>query len=61
MASWSNMPGGKMSLPHMEEDFSKDSQSAAEDNGRGTPRPDLPLTYAEMAFQRTLNSPSQWP
>lgn len=39
-----------MAPPHvMEDDFSEDSQSAAEENGRITPHSDLPLTYAGMS------------
>lgn len=38
-----------MATPRMEEEYSEDSQSTMEDNGRGTPHPDLPLTYAGMS------------
>lgn len=40
----------KMAPTRVAEDFSKDSQSAPEDNGRGSSHPNLPLTYADMAI-----------
>lgn len=39
---------GKMAPTRALEDFSNDSQSAAEDNTRGPLNPNLPLTYADM-------------
>lgn len=33
----------------MEDDFNEDSHPATEDNGRGTSRPDLLLTYANIS------------
>lgn len=40
--------GCKMASPHVEEDFSEDSQSVTEDNSRGSSLPDLPQTYTDM-------------
>lgn len=37
-----------MASTNMEEDFSEDSQSAAEGNGRGPSCSNLPLTYSDM-------------
>lgn len=38
-----------MATPHAEEEYSEDSQSAVEDNGRDILHPDLPLTYVRMS------------
>lgn len=38
-----------MATPHIEEEYSEDSQSATDDNGRDIPHPDLPLTYAGLS------------
>lgn len=40
----------KIAPTHAAEDFSEDSQSAPENNGRGPSYPNLPLTYADMAI-----------
>lgn len=47
--SRSSVSGSKMAMPRVEEEYSEDSQSTLDDNGRETPHPDLPLTYAGIS------------